>query len=52
VHKYSKIAIIAAANHEHFIDALKPTQIVVLSNRKDSRTVSYKNYKDELFSRE
>ncbi|HYH15140.1 MAG TPA: ATP-binding cassette domain-containing protein [Flavisolibacter sp.] len=50
VNKYSKIAIVAAANHEHFIDALKPTQIVVLSNGRNSRTISYKDYKNELFS--
>jgi len=50
VNKYSKIAIVAAANHEHFIDALKPTQIAVLSHGKNSRLISYKDYKNELFS--
>jgi ABC-type ATPase with predicted acetyltransferase domain len=50
VNKYSKIAIVAAANHEHFIDALKPTQVVVLAGGKNSRLLSYKDYKNELFS--
>lgn len=50
VNRYSKIAIVAAANHEHFIDALKPSQVVVLSNGKNSRITSYKDYKNELFS--
>lgn len=50
VHKYSKIAIVAAANHEHFIDALKPSQIVILSNGRNTRIVSHKDYKYELFS--
>lgn len=50
VTKYSKIVIVAAANHEHFIDALKPTQVIVLASGKNSRNIPYKEYKNELFS--
>lgn len=47
--RYSKICIVAAANHEHFIDALKPTKIIVMGIGKEPRIVSLKEYKNELF---
>ncbi len=47
--RYSKICVVAAANHEHFIDALKPTKIIVMGIGKQSRIVTLREYKNELF---
>ncbi len=49
--RYSKIAIVAAANHEHFIETLRPTRIIALSVGRNPRFLSLNDYRDELFSR-
>lgn len=43
-----RICFIAAANHLHFVDALKPTAVIVLSVGSSPRVVSMREYKNEL----
>ena len=44
----SRIAFVAAANHAHYLEALRPTQVMQLRTGGDVRFVTYKDYKDEL----
>ena len=43
-----RIAIVAAANHGHFIDALRPTHVIHLKTGSDAQLLSYKDYRDEF----
>lgn len=44
-----RIAFVAAANHAHYLDALRPSQVIQLRTGSDPRLVTYKDYRDELF---
>jgi ABC-type ATPase with predicted acetyltransferase domain len=44
----SRIAFVAAANHSHYLEALRPTQVMQLRTGGEVRFVTYKDYKDEL----
>lgn len=44
----SRIAFVAAANHAHYLDALRPTQVIQLKMGGEVRLLSYKDYRDEL----
>jgi ABC-type phosphate/phosphonate transport system ATPase subunit/GNAT superfamily N-acetyltransferase len=46
----NRIAIVAAANHGHYLDALRPTQVVELRAGGETRHITFKDYRDELFS--
>lgn len=43
-----RIAIVAAANHGHFIDALRPTRVIYLKTGSDPQLLSYRDYRDEF----
>ncbi|QIK78374.1 ATP-binding cassette domain-containing protein [Sphingomonas piscis] len=43
-----RIAFVAAANHAHFIEALRPTQVIQLRTGGEPRLTSYRSYYDEL----
>jgi ABC-type transport system involved in cytochrome c biogenesis ATPase subunit/GNAT superfamily N-acetyltransferase len=45
-----RIAFIAAANHTHFIEALRPTQIVYLRSGDKPRWMSLREYRDDFFN--
>ncbi|WGD54167.1 ATP-binding cassette domain-containing protein [Bradyrhizobium sp. CB1650] len=51
VRKRQKIAIVAAANHGHFIQVLKPAQVLKLSLGGNGRTMGWKEYIDGLFDK-
>lgn len=42
-----KIAIIAAANHAHFLDALRPSNVIFLRAGDVPTLLTYKEYRDE-----
>lgn len=44
----ARIAVIAAANNSHYIDALKPTRIVYLRHNGRAEVLNYKEYVDEF----
>ena len=44
-----RIAIIAAANHAHYMDALRPTRILLLRSGDYPTWLSFKEYKNEFF---
>ncbi len=44
------IAIVAAANHRHFLDALKPSQVISFEMGARFRVMSYREYRHELHS--
>jgi len=46
--KYQRIAIVAAANYDHYIAALRPTRIVRLRHGFSPETFTYKDYIDEF----
>lgn len=46
--KYQRIAIVAAANHDHYLDALKPTRIIRLRHGFQPEIMTYKDYIDEF----
>ena len=43
-----RIAIMAAANNAHYIDALRPTQVIYLRHNGKTEVLSYKEYVDEF----
>jgi ABC-type ATPase with predicted acetyltransferase domain len=43
-----RIAIIAAANNAHYIDALRPTQVIYLRHNGRTDVCGYKEYMDEF----
>ena len=45
--KTGRVAFVAAANHGHFLDALRPTRVVHLKLGGDAALMSYKDYWDE-----
>ncbi len=48
VTRTGRIAIVAAANNEHYIDALKPTQVIYLRQNGKSEEMNYREYIDEF----
>ena len=45
-----RIAIIAAANHAHYVDALRPTKVLVLRSGDRAAWLSFKEYQNEFLS--
>ena len=43
-----RIAVVAAANNAHYIDALRPTRVIYLRYNGKSEVLSYKEYADEF----
>lgn len=48
VMKYMRIAIVAAANYEHYLDALRPTRVVHLRHGAAPEIFSYREYMSEF----
>jgi ABC-type transport system involved in cytochrome c biogenesis ATPase subunit/GNAT superfamily N-acetyltransferase len=46
--KSGRIAFVAAANHGHFIDALRPNRIIYLTLGGSARFMSLKDYKEDM----
>ncbi len=46
--RYMRIAIVAAANYEHYIDALRPTRVVSLRNGTSPEIFAYREFIDEF----
>jgi len=49
VMRTGRICFVAAANHAHFIDVLRPSSVIVLSVGAEPKTVTFKEYKNEFF---
>lgn len=45
-----RIAIVAAANHAHYVDALRPTKVLVLRSGDRSTWLSFREYQNEFLS--
>ncbi len=45
-----RIAFIAAANHSHFLDALRPTRVISLRAGTKPKITSFREYWDELYT--
>ena len=45
-----RIAIVAAANHAHYLDALRPTKILMLRSGDRAAWLSFKEYQNEFLS--
>jgi ABC-type ATPase with predicted acetyltransferase domain len=43
-----RIAILAAANNQHYIDALRPTRVIYLRHNGKTEVLNYKEYVDEF----
>ena len=43
-----RICFIAAANHGHFLHALRPTRVIVLTAGAPANTMTYKEYRDGI----
>ena len=43
-----RIAFIAAANHTHYLDALRPSRVLVLSSGSKPGWLSFREYQDEF----
>jgi ABC-type transport system involved in cytochrome c biogenesis ATPase subunit/GNAT superfamily N-acetyltransferase len=43
-----RIAVVAAANNAHYVDALHPTRVIYLRHNGKSETMTYKEYADEF----
>lgn len=43
-----RIAFIAAANHTHYLDALRPTKVLMLRSGDQAAWMSFKEYQDEF----
>lgn len=43
-----RIAFIAAANHTHYLDALRPTRVLMLRSGDQAAWLSFKEYQDEF----
>lgn len=48
--KYKRIAFVAAANHQHYLDALRPSRIINLRQGGQVEILSYKDYCDEFYA--
>lgn len=48
VMRYMRIAIVAAANYEHYIDALRPTRVVALRHGAMPEMFSYREFVNEF----
>ena len=46
-----RIAIVAAANHAHYLDALRPTRILMLRSGDRAAWLSFKEYQNEFLSK-
>jgi ABC-type ATPase with predicted acetyltransferase domain len=46
VREEGRTAFVAAANHNHFIHALRPTQVLLLRTGRDAAVGSWKDYVD------
>jgi ABC-type transport system involved in cytochrome c biogenesis ATPase subunit/GNAT superfamily N-acetyltransferase len=46
--KYQRIAIVAAANHDHYLDCLRPTRVISLRHGFRPEIFTYKDYVDEF----
>ena len=46
--KSGRIAFVAAANHGHFIDALRPNRVIYLNLGGGARFMSFKDYREEM----
>lgn len=47
--KYQRIAVVAAANHGHYLDCLRPTRVIRLRHGFQAETLTYKDYVDEFY---
>jgi ABC-type ATPase with predicted acetyltransferase domain len=45
-----RICFVAAANHAHFIDALRPSRVIVLTQGQKASIMSYGDYRDEFLA--
>lgn len=45
-----RVAFVAAANHGHYIDALRPTRVLVLRPGDQPAWLAYKEYEDEFLA--
>ena len=45
-----RIAIVAAANHAHYVDALRPTKVLMLHSGDRAAWLSFKEYQNEFLS--
>ena len=48
--KYKRIAFVAAANHMHYLDALRPSRVINLRQGGQVEILSYKDYCDEFYT--
>jgi ABC-type ATPase with predicted acetyltransferase domain len=48
VMRTGRIAFVAAANHAHFLDALRPTQVINLRLGGGATFSNFKDYRDEF----
>jgi ABC-type transport system involved in cytochrome c biogenesis ATPase subunit/GNAT superfamily N-acetyltransferase len=49
--KYRRIAVVAAASHWHYLDALRPTRIIHLRASAKPEVFTYREYVDEFHSK-
>ena len=45
-----RVAFVAAANHAHYLDALRPTRVLLLRSGDKPNWLSYREYQDEFLS--
>lgn len=45
-----RIAFVGAANHAHYLDALRPTRVLLLRSGDNPAWLSYKEYQNEFFN--
>lgn len=43
-----RVAVVAAANHDHYLDALRPTRVLRLKAGVEPQMLTYKEYRDGL----
>lgn len=48
VRKTQRVAVVAAANHSHYIDALRPAYVLYLKQGGDISRMGYAEYRDEF----
>lgn len=46
--RYKRTAIVAAANHDHYLDALKPTRVIRLRHGLRAQVLTYREFLDEF----
>ena len=49
--KYQRIAIVAAANHDHYLDALRPTRVLRLRQGAKPEVFSYREFVNEFHAK-